>query len=207
MKEYPSIPYLTTGQKFREIPGAYVFDKLDGSSMRSEWSRKKGWFKHGKRHGLLDDSNPHLKVVPELFEKNLAEPLVRIARDNRWQELVVFYEFWGDKSFAGLHEEGDPKFLSLFDVAVDKRGFMSPADFVKTFDGKVQTATFLGNHNWTRGFVQRVWDMDIPGVTFEGVVGKAGERHGIVRAKAKTRAWIEKVHQVYRERADSIINS
>jgi hypothetical protein len=207
VKDYPSIPFTAVGQKFLEIPGALVFDKLDGSSMRSEWTKKQGWCKHGKRHGLLDDSNPHLIAGPGLFMDTLAEPLEKIARDNRWQHLIVFYEFWGELSFAGQHEMGDPKFLSLFDVAADKKGIMSPQDFLRTFDGKVRTAAYLGTYNWTQGFIQEVWEGKIPGITFEGVVGKAGGRHDLVRAKAKTQAWVEKVRRVHREKADSIINS
>jgi hypothetical protein len=206
MKDYPSIE-LCIGQKFREIPNALVFDKLDGSSLRSEWNRKQGWYKHGKRHGLLDDSNPHLIEAPALFERNMADPLARIARDNRWESLVVFYEFWGLKSLAGQHVKGDPKFLSLFDVAVNKTGFMSSRDFLKIFEGKVLTAAYLGTFNWTRGFCDQVYRGELSGVTFEGVVGKAGERHGIVRAKAKTHDWIEAVRKIHGAKAEFIINS
>ncbi len=35
---------------------------------------------------------------------------------------------------------------------------------------------------------------EIPGITFEGVVGKAKDgRHDLIMAKAKTKLWIEKV--------------
>lgn len=174
-----------------------IFDKLDGSNLRSQWNRKKGWYKHGKRNGLIDDSNPHLTAAPELFMATLAEPLERIARDNRWQELIVFYEFWGAKSIAGLHYEGDPKFLTVFDAVPEKRGFLGPREFRDTFEGKVPTAAYLGTHNFTRGFVDLVRAGELPGVTFEGVVAKAGTRHDIVRGKAKTQAWIDRVIEIH----------
>ena len=200
MKSYPSIPS-SVGQSFREISSAHIFDKIDGSSCRSEWEKKKGWTKHGRRDGLLDDSNPHLIVVPDLFINTLAEPLERIASGNRWRHMVVFYEFWGKKSIAGLHFEGDPKFLTIFDASPDKQGIMGPGDFRKAFEGKVPTAAFLGITNWTRGYVKRVRDGLESGITFEGVVGKAGTRHEIVRAKAKTQAWIDRVIEVHGEMA------
>jgi len=196
VKDYPSIPH-SAGQKLREIPGAHVFDKLDGSSMRSEWSRKQGWYKHGRRHGLLDDSNAHLTVVPKLFEETLALALERVARNMRWKFLVVFYELWGAKSFAGLHEPGDPKFLTLFDAAPDKSGFLSPADFRRAFEGEVSTARYLGHVNWTRGYVESVRKGEIEGITFEGAVAKAGAGHDVVRAKAKTQKWIDRVLEVH----------
>lgn len=36
-------------------------------------------------------------------------------------------------------------------------------------------------------------------MTFEGVVGKSGARHELLMAKAKTRAWIDKVLAQYGE--------
>jgi len=207
VKDYPSIPQ-STGQKFREIPNAHVFDKLDGSSMRSEWTRKRGWYKHGRRRGLLDDSNPQLVEVPELFGRNLAEPLARIATKKRWEHLIVFYEFWGEQSIAGQHFQDDTKHVTLFDVAVNKKGILGPKDFRRFFDRDVATARFLGIHNFTRGFIHRVKNGEVEGITFEGVVAKAGEGHKLVRAKAKTKAWIEKVLEIHgSERGQKIINS
>lgn len=206
MKNYPSISQ-SIGQKFVEMPNAFVFDKIDGSSMRSEFSKKRGWFKHGKRQGLVDDSNPHLVQVPVLFEKTLAEPLAKLATDKKWQHLIVFYEFAGPKSFAGWHGEEDDFRLSLFDAAVDKKGIMGPDDYLRTFYDLGFSAAFLGRFNWTRGFVQNVFEGLVPGITFEGVVGKLGTRHDIVRAKAKTKAWLDKVRAVHGTRAEAIINS
>ena len=206
MREYPSIPR-SFGTSFREIPGALVFDKLDGSQCRSEWNRKQGWYKHGRKAGLLDDSNPMLAGVPKLFEQTLAEPLERIAMTHRWFSVIVYYEFWGKKSLAGLHFENDEKFISLFDVAVDKKGFLNPQEFRKFFEERVPTASFLGQYNWTRGFVEQVYRGEMPGITFEGVVGKVGTRHDIVRAKAKTQAWLDAVRKAHGAAAESIINS
>ena len=41
MKEYPAIAQ-SIGTAVRELPNAYVFDKLDGSNLRFEWNKKKG---------------------------------------------------------------------------------------------------------------------------------------------------------------------
>ena len=51
----------------------------------------------------------------------------------------------------------------------------------------------------------RVGDVDC---AFEGVVGKAGEKHKLIRAKAKTQAWIDKVLEIHGEKAgQKIVNS
>jgi hypothetical protein len=207
MKEYPSI-LRATGTLFREIPNAYIFDKLDGSSLRSEWNFKKGWYKHGRRHGLLDDSNNDLKMAPELFNRQLAEPLSKLAKDNRWKHLIVFYEFWGVKSLGGQHEQDDPKFLTIFDAAIDKKGILGPSQFRSIFEGKVDTAQLLDHCNWTRGYVERVRMNDVDGITSEGVVAKAGTGHSIIRAKAKTQAWIDKIIAIHGEsRGRKIVES
>lgn len=209
MKDYPSIPR-SSGQTFQEIPNALIFDKLDGSNMRSEWSRKQGWYKHGKRNGLIDDSNPHLVIVPELFMQRLAEPLARIAHDNRWQSLIVYYEFWGTKSVAGQHfdEPLTHKFLTVFDAVPDKKGFLGPVDFRRLFEDNVSCARYLGTYNFTRGFVDRVRTGEFEGPTFEGVVAKAGSGHKIVRGKAKTQKWIDRVIEIHgAEAAKRLIES
>ena len=55
--------------------------------------------------------------------------------------------------------------------------------------------------------MKRVRDGDVD-CAFEGVVGKAGDGHKIVRAKAKTQAWVDKVKEVYGEiAAEKILNS
>ena len=200
MKDYPSIAS-SIGQEFREIPNAHVFDKLDGSSMRAEWNKKRGWYKHGKRHGLIDSTNPHLLAAPDVFMATMGEQIAKLATDSRWQTVVVFYEFWGTKSIAGLHYEGDTFHATLFDAALDKKGFLGPKEFRKTFEDLVPTARCLGQMNWTRGFVDSVRKGLVEGITFEGVVAKAGTRHDIIRAKAKTQAWVDRVIEVYGEMA------
>lgn len=205
MKSYPSIP-----RDFRDFQ-AYCFDKKDGSNLRFEFSKKKGWYKFGTKTRLLDTSDPTFGPAIPLFQSTLAEPLTKIARDNRWESVIVFAEFWGKESFAGYHVDGDPKTLSLFDVAPYKQGILPPKEFIKLFveNPNVPTVDFIGQYHWTRGFVDRVWNEDVPGLSFEGCVGKAGSKHSdLVMAKAKCRRWIEKVKGKFtQDEAELLINS
>ncbi len=52
-----------------------------------------------------------------------------------------------------------------------------------------------------RGYVDLVRKGVIDGITHEGVVAKAGEKHDIVRAKAKTQRWIDAVIAAHGELA------
>lgn len=191
MKDYPHIQR-STGQSFRAFK-AHLWDKLDGSNIRVEWSKKRGWYKYGSRTRLLDITDAILGPAVPLFKQTLADPLAKLAVDQRWQHLVVFAEFWGPHSIAGHHNPNDPMQLTLFDICPDKRGIAGPVTFLKLC-ADLPIPRYLGEVNWTREFVERVWRGEIEGVTLEGVVGKAGERHKLVMAKAKTKAWIETVY-------------
>lgn len=196
MKPYPSI-LPSTGQKFREFD-AYVFDKLDGSNLRFEWTRKVRWSKFGTRTRLFDHTDPDFGLAIPLFQVGWQEDLTRVAVDNRWDHLVVFMEFWGPNSFAGKHDRDDMKTLTLFDACPNKRGLLGPKEFLDKFD-HLRTPRFFGIHKWTRGFVDRIKTGEYKGITFEGVVGKGGSGHKLVMSKAKTQGWIDKVMSQYGE--------
>lgn len=204
MKLYPSIAR-STGQSFQEFD-AYVFDKLDGSNIRAEWSRKRGWNKYGTRERLLDLTDPDFGEAIPIFEKTYADDLAKIAKKEGWDGLTVFMEFWGPNSIAGWHQKGEQKTLTLFDANPYKKGILGPREFLDLF-GHLHTAKFLGKMHWTRGFVERVWNGEIEGVTLEGVVGKAGSGHDLIMAKAKTAEWVKLVKARCGEDADKIINS
>lgn len=181
--------------------------KLDGSNIRAEWTRKSGWNKFGTRHRLFDTSDEEFGIAIPIFMETLAEQLARVAKQQSWQQLTVFMEFWGEQSFAGHHVKGEPKNLTLFDANPLKKGILGPKEFLKLFS-HLPTPKFLGRMHWTRGFVERVWNGEIEGITSEGVVGKSGSGHDLIMAKAKTRAWVEKVKARYTpEEAQKIIES
>ena len=208
MKDYPSIPR-ARGQAFRAISDAFIYDKLDGSNIRVEWSSKRGivWNKFGTRARLLDESDDVFGGIPEIFRRVWQETLTGIVSDRRWERGVCFFEFWGPNSFAGQHEPNDEKRLTLIDVAVHRQGILGPRRFDQIFGGQ-DVPNIIGIRNWTREYVEQVWRGEVEGVTFEGVVAKAGDGHQIVRAKAKTEAWVRKVQELYApEVAEQIINS
>lgn len=206
MKEYPSISR-STGQNFQEFD-AYVFDKIDGSNLRFEWTRKQNWCKQGTRSRLFDETDEIFGPAIEVFQSTLSSDLEKIAHDQRWDKCIAFVEFWGANSFAGLHVSEDPKQLTLFDVAHDKKGLLSPREFLKLYgDVGLNVAPFLGTYKWTRGFVEEVRLGNIGGITFEGTVGKTGAGDERVMAKAKTQAWLDRVKERMGDQAQAVIDS
>lgn len=208
MKEYPAIAS-SVGQKFSEFD-AHIFDKLDGSNLRFELKRKTGLVKQGTRTRLFDKTDPVFGHAIDLFLNTRLDPMMRIVNDLRLERMIVFAEFWGAGSFAGLHDPIDEKHLTIIDVNPYKKGILGPAEFLSMMRGFEPpfVPRYLGRHNWTRGFVERVRNGEIEGVTFEGVVGKAGAGHGLHMAKAKTQRWIDQVHARFSaQQAEEIISS
>lgn len=204
MKLYPSISR-STGQSFREFD-AYVFDKVDGSNLRFEWSSKRGWYKYGTRSRLFDHTDEVFGKSIQTFNSQLADPIAAVCKKKGWENCVAFAEFWGSQSFAGEHVATDPKILTLFDVDIYRKGLLSPKEYLDLF-GDLQIAKYIGKYKWTRGFVEQVRLNQIPGVTFEGVVGKAMEGRRLIMAKAKTQLWLDKVQERYGANAEAVLNS
>lgn len=203
MLAYPSI-MSGTGANFREFD-AYVFAKADGRNTRWEYTRKKGWHKAGTRDRRFDETDKEFGPAMVIFEQVYAKPLADIARKKQWDRMTVFAEYWGAQSLGGVLVPGDEMHLSLFDVSIDDRTLLDPREFVKIFVDSVPTVDYLGRHHWTRGFVERVYNGDVPGLSFEGAIGK-GVRGEM--GKAKTRAWLDAVRARYTpEQARSIIDS
>lgn len=200
MKYYPTIDKFRKGRV-----RLHTFDKLDGSNLRFEWSKKRGWYKFGTRARLFDETDPDFGPAIPLFMEKLSEPLGRICTDQRWQDAVVFAEFWGEKSFAGTHIKDDPKFLTVFDATIYKQGFLPPNKFLKLFGE--YGPNYLGDINWTPGFVEDVQENRVEGITFEGVVGKTYIGKRLTMYKAKTGRWADRVREVFGIDAQRIIDS
>ena len=133
-----------------------------------------------------------------LFCETLGEPIARVAVDEGWTALVAYAEFWGPRSLGGRHELDDPKRLTLFDVAPHKRGLVGPERFLELF-GDLDLPRHLGEHDWDQALLDRVRAGELEGVSFEGVVGKAGDGHRLVMAKAKTQRWVDAILASYGE--------
>jgi hypothetical protein len=187
MKDYPSIP--------KQIPFSepvVVFDKLDGSLIRAEWNPKRGFYKYGRRNGLLDDSNPHLTVAPSLVRAKYADDLDAIFRKERLKGATAFFELYGPESFAGNHNGNLT--VTLIDLAVEGKGFVPTKDFLK-WTANLEIPTVLHEGKINQEFVEAVASGNLEGVTFEGVVckGRQISPGQNLMYKIKSRAWLDKL--------------
>jgi len=192
MKKYPTIP-----REIRKGIPIYGFDKLDGSNIRIEWSKKNSFHKFGSRKQLLSDDNPILKKAESIFLQKYSEDLERIFRKQQWQKAMAFVELWGQNSFAGNHEEDDEYTVTLFDIKKDKKGIILPNEFLKLFS-HLDIAKLLYQGNINEDLIRAVKNRELEGMTFEGIVCKASQYKtpGIpLMIKIKSDEWVEKLRK------------
>lgn len=195
MKEYPSI--FKFGKGPLEI-GSYIyaFDKLDGSNIRAEWSKKRGFYKFGSRTQLINESSPTLgesiSLIKDKYEKEITDKF-----KSKTENIVCFFEFFGNSSFAGNHIKDEKHDVVLFDINMQNYGLLKPKEFIE-FTKNMHTPKIVYEGNLSKEFENDIWDGKYS-VTFEGVVCKSNlrDRHqNIMSAKIKTKAWIEKLRSV-----------
>lgn len=193
MKVYPSIP------NHRNLVGepVWVFDKIDGSNIRTEWSKKNGFWKFGSRKRLLGTDQDVLAEAEPTFLEQHGEELERILVDHRWRERVtIFSEFHGPNSEFGQHKRGDAFRCTILDIWVHKQGQIPPQDFVKMFENTdIDVAPLLHRGPLSVELIEKVRNGEFPGVTFEGVVCKGrqispGRR---LMCKVKSQAWLDRL--------------
>lgn len=218
MKHYDSIPRI---QDDGTLKGEIVwgYNKLDGQNFCVTYNnRKKTWGPYGSRTVTVDENSEQFGVVVKFFnESGYKEKLANAVKEhsgkkevfNGIDEITFFFEWYGDNSFAGKHQEGDKMHLALIDVFLKKKGYMEPKDYETIFRPTLVEMPFLcyvgtlnqeeiervQNEDWTEH------PDDFP-VIKEGIVFKRstllkGQRRPSV--KVKTKWWLDKLHSMYSE--------
>ena len=190
MKHYPSI-----NMGLRPALDVVAFDKLDGSNIRAEWSRKQGvFYKFGSRKQLLDPRDPVLGRAPELIRAKYEKELSPRFKQKGYESVICFFEFFGPSSFAGWHDVNErERDVVLFDIAPYKKGIIPPDEFLALSEG-LHVPNVLHRGPVDVGFIDQVKDGTLPGMTFEGVVCKGVTNTGLM-FKLKSRAWLAKLKE------------
>jgi hypothetical protein len=173
-----------------------AFDKLDGQNVRFEWTKKRGWYKFGTRRRLFDESDVEFGRSIPVFLNKYGDAIPKVLRDEKEYrgitEVIVFCEWVGPNSFAGIHDPNDTLDVVLFDVNPYKKGIISPRQFIKHFGHlDIPRTIFVGNFN--QEFINdvRKGRYDVK----EGVVAKGNKPngrppHNYWCAKIKTLGWL-----------------
>jgi hypothetical protein len=195
MKSYPSIStQVDLSQSY------FIFDKLDDSDIRAEWSPKRGFYKFGSRAQLLTpDQKPLWPVVARIqaMEASLGSALSKL----RTERAVCFFEWHGPNSFAGRHVDAENLMrASLLDIAVYKKGLLLPQQVLDVASSVgLHTPTLLHQGRIDQDFLDRVRAGALLGVSLEGIIGKGPfdrASGGPIMFKHKTQAWFDRLDQM-----------
>lgn len=183
MKPYWSIP----GPSKAPRKPCVAFYKYDGSNLRWEWSKKRGWYKSGCRKRLIDASDEQFGKAVPLFLNNYADQIEEVFRQKYFRNIksvIIYTEFFGPNSFAGDHVDADPKELRLIDVNPFKKGLLGPREFLNMFGHLPFVAEVVYEGNLNDSFIADIREGRYP--VNEGVVCKGGSGHDLWMVKIKT---------------------
>lgn len=202
MKQYPSI-----GTKI--VPNEYyaLFEKLDGSNIRAEWTAKKGFNKFGSRKRLLDPNSDDVLSGAIILLRQREDFIDSFLRGKGVKECTMFFEFYGPNSFAGSHSDDISNMnLTFIDVTVNKRGFLKVSDLVDWYSvigGPKQV--YVGSV--TNFIIEQIREGKLPGISQEGVIARPlKESYALKPAKIKTKEWLEKVKKFGQYDPDDELN-
>ncbi len=200
MIEYPSIINSS------KAPRAYcvAFDKLDGSNFRAKWTAKKGFDLFGTRTQLIDENTAFWGDAVKYFKKNQAEKLEKYFKDEyrNEREVIVYGEYLGENSFAGRHDDLEPKKVVIFDVMVGHKNqyFVQPLEFVKQYQSIVEIPTVIYVGNLNDEFIKEVRENKYKlkeGVVCKGTTTNGAYRGKIWMCKIKTQEYLAKLQAIY----------
>ena len=218
MRHYDSIPRV---QDYTNLNGQMVagYNKLDGQNFCVSYRPKhKTWGPCGSRTRTVDENDEQFGTTVKWFNNSNYKPILEnIVANNRGkkqlfngvEEITFFFEWYGENSFAGRHQEGDEMHLALTDVFMYKRGYIEPRYFDSLFRDKgieLPDLIYYGilNSDIINMIMENDWTQEgcrFPNVK-EGVVFKRtttlpGQRRP--SAKVKTKWWLNKLHSMYSE--------
>lgn len=216
MRHYPSFE----NQKYdHSLDGEMIWaeNKIDGQNLVARYNaRSKEFIAFGSKKMIVDENHEQFGNAVHIFKNQYEETLKDIIKDNSKKkcvfnsidELHFYFEYAGENSFCGFHQEGDNMSLTLIDTFLKKKGYLEPKNFYNIFDdvenitlpeliykGKLDQEFILSimNNDWTQPNCQ------YPTVK-EGIVGKrstllSGQRLPMI--KVKTNWWLNKLKQTH----------
>jgi hypothetical protein len=106
---------------------------------------------------------------------------------------VVFTEYFGPNSFAGMHQPGDEMDLIIFDVQIDGN-LLPPEEFLRVFkDFNIARVVFKGKYSGQLFNDVREGKYGVK----EGVVVKGVADGQLYMAKIKTNAYLERLKNTF----------
>lgn len=203
LARYPSIDGIQKSSLLGQP--CIAFEKYDGSNLQFSWNQTDGWYRYGTRKRTIEKDNPLFGLAIEMFHNQYADGILQTVRKHKeyrnCKSLTAFCEFFGEKTFSGLHVDGDPKRLALFDVLIDDSQLVLPKDFVAHF-GHLDIAPVLFEGELSKQLIEDVRDGKIKcneGIVCKGVHSnqrrKGKTEHEVWMVKVKTQTWLDELQR------------
>ena len=146
---------------------------------------------------MFDSSSEIFGTSIDLFLNKYGDALEKVFKKEKHfrhvQNIVVFCEWFGAKSFAGNHKPWDKKDIVMFDVNLHKKGLMGPKEFLGYF-GHLDIAEVVYQGNFGTQLVENVRNgqidieskYEVRSEIPEGIICKGGKGHDLWMCKIKT---------------------
>jgi hypothetical protein len=133
------------------------------------------------------------------LEDNLTPILTHQFKNDK--EIIIFGEYIGDNSFAGMHVN-EPKKIILFDIMVCnvQRKFLRPQDFIKLMGDKFEIPKVVYRGNLNEEFIQDVRNNKFglnEGVICKGTEPTGNAAGGIWQCKIKTNDYFDRLKEKF----------
>ena len=204
MIEYPTI--IGCSKAPRDM--CVAFDKLDGSNLRFKWTSKRGFDSFGTRTQLINTDTPIFGKGVVYFLNNQA-PILNAHFKRHYpnvREIIVFGEFYGPNSFAGVHDEKDDQKVTVFDILIGhkNREFVKPKQLIKEFGTIIELPQVIYEGKLNEEFItdirNNVYNLN-EGVIVKGTITSGAYRGKMWQCKIKTLNYLEKIKAKYGEEA------
>lgn len=236
MKHYDSFENINN-DKFLLGEQIWAFDKLDGQNFCVKYNaRKKEFCDFGSKKCNVDETHEQFGPAVIYFKNNIADNLLPIIIENSGKkgiftgadELTFYFEWWGENSFAGFHQEGDEMHLTLIDVNIKKKGYIDPKSFYEIFcqNDTIETPNVVYIGPLNQRFIDAVYNFPVEDYI---ALGKSKEfvheynektlaelingfKEGVVcrrithlkgqrmpKVKVKTKWWLDQIHAKFSE--------
>ena len=195
MKSYSTIEYYGDHWGLPII----AFDKMDGSNLRFEWSKKRGLYKFGSRNVMIDEKHEQFGRGVQIFREKYEDGLAKVFSTKAYRDVLSFVcygEFIGKNSSFGQHDYENDKFdVVLFDIDRYKKGYIPPREFVDDFGHLgIPDVVYTGNLN--RELVARVKANEFglsEGVICKGKTSTKAGKDSLYYCKIKTDEWFDRL--------------
>jgi hypothetical protein len=176
-----------------------AFEKYDGTNIHWVLKPQFGWVDYGTRRDRFpfniegsrrfERAHPELAGVSNLWDLGGKLETHLINTYNSASEVIVFTEYLGPNSFAGMHQPGDEMGLVIFDVQIDGT-LLPPEEFIRVFQGfNISRVIFQGKYSGQLFVDVRAGKYDVK----EGVVVKGVVDGKIYMVKIKTNEYLERL--------------